>query len=87
MFFFQLAESESEKLDLLDRIQALEERLQELTSSAAVSAVDGNGKDAGSAAKNCGDLEETLNAKDHYIQQLERQLTAVQANSNKVVCF
>ena len=86
MSVFQLAESESEKLDLVDHIQALEERLQELTTLSEVSAVGGNAKDADSAANKYGELQETLKAKDHYIQQLERQLAAAQAESNKVVC-
>ena len=84
---FQIAESESEKLDLLDRIQALEEHLQELTSPPTASSVGGNRNGAEGTTQNSGELHETLNAKDHYIQQMERQLATVQADSNKAVRF
>ncbi|KAL8580000.1 hypothetical protein ACOMHN_015866 [Nucella lapillus] len=82
----KLNESESEKLDLQDRIQALEERLQEVTSAAtvALSSRDGGSKTGvGSRETTASDLQETLHAKDLYIQQMEGQLVAAEDKSKK----
>ncbi|KAK7492588.1 hypothetical protein BaRGS_00016254, partial [Batillaria attramentaria] len=87
-----LGESESEKLDLQDRIQALEERLSEvsLAASAAthgdtVNTVTGAGDDGGVVGRKGQPqgLSETLKAKDHYIEQLEKQLATTQGEANK----
>nr|KAG5703685.1 hypothetical protein BaRGS_002559 [Batillaria attramentaria] len=89
-----LGESESEKLDLQDRIQALEERLSEvsLAASAAthgdtVNTVTGAGDDGGVVGRKGQPqgLSETLKAKDHYIEQLEKQLATTQGEANKTM--
>ncbi|XP_076444083.1 uncharacterized protein LOC143282357 [Babylonia areolata] len=92
----ELNESESQKLDLQDRIQALEERLQEAVSAAAAGGEaaaqagedppgdEGRAPDDGGAAPpSATHLQQTLGAKDSYILQMERQSAAAEEEWKK----
>ena len=68
----QLIESESQRLDLEDRVQALEERLDYYRN-----------QDVIKEEKTC---DETLHAKDQYITKLEKEKSELELESNKVVC-
>ena len=67
----QLIESESQRLDLEDRVQSLEEGLDYYRN-----------QDLLKEEKTC---DETLHAKDQYIAKLEKEKTELEQESNKVV--
>ena len=67
----QLIESESQRLDLEDRVQSLEERLEYY-----------NNQNALQEENTC---EETLHAKDQYIAKLEKEKADLEVESNKMV--
>lgn len=77
-FFLQLGESESEKLDLRDQSERLEERIAELMTSSAVYI-------ATESTQAVTGLQETLKAKDQYINQLEQELVMMKKEANKTV--
>lgn len=69
----QLCESESQRLDLEDRVQALEEELERVNAQ-TVAAED----------KPC---DETLQAKDHYIAKVEKEKKDAELELQKMVLF
>lgn len=67
-----MSELESTNVDLTERIQALEDRIETLHAQQAQS--------------NINDCSETLKVKDQYISKLEKQTKAVQDEIDKLVC-
>ena len=75
LFCFQLAETESESLDLQDRIQALEQQLQNQNILPTVVEEEGTPED----------VSEALIVKDQYILKIEKEKQDIQTESNKIV--
>ena len=67
----QLCESESQRLDLEDRVQTLEEALQDLHNS--------------NIAQQPQTCDETLAAKDQYIRKLQDEVQELQREAQKLV--
>ncbi|KAK3584713.1 hypothetical protein CHS0354_036490 [Potamilus streckersoni] len=67
----QLIESESQRLDLEDQVQVLEERLEEFHTNNAVQQQSTN-------------LDETLKAKDQYISKLEQEKETIEEEFKKL---
>ena len=73
MSLLQLTESESQNLDLQERVQVLEERLEYLSSCHQIPEEGEN-------------YEETIKAKDQYIAKMEKEHKAIQDETAKLVC-
>lgn len=73
---FQLAVSDSHRLDLQDQLQALEERLSITTD-----------KNAATPTNSHSALNETLNVKEQHIKKLEAELKNAQTDFQKKVSY
>ena len=69
---FQLGESESNNLDLLDRIQILEEQIENLQSQNDIQDQNAN-------------IEETIKTKDQAIEKVTKEKDQLQQDMNKMV--
>lgn len=70
---FQLTESESQNLDLQQRVEVLEERLEFLNSCHKIE-------------EQPEDYQQTIKAKDQFIEKLEKEQKQQTQEFNKMVC-
>ena len=73
LLLFQLTESESQNLDLQQRVEVLEERLEFLNSCHKIE-------------EQPEDYQQTIKAKDQFIEKLEKEQKQQTQEFNKTVC-